>query len=76
MPAAIRFRREPSITCGTRRSCGVIERMIASTRASCLLVDLVEALELLAEAGDHLEDALQRPHPAQHLVALQEVVEA
>src|SRR3954451_6703939 len=34
------------------------------------LVDLVEALELVAEAGDHLEDALERPHAADHLVAL------
>ena len=64
------------MTCGTRRSCGVIERMIASTRPSWLLVHLVEPLELLAEAGDHLEDALERPHAAQHLVALEEVVEA
>src|SRR5512133_864090 len=40
-----------------------------------LLVDLVEALELVAEAGNQFHDALQRPHSAQHLVALQEVVE-
>src|SRR5438093_8926615 len=40
-----------------------------------LLVDLVEALELVAEARDQLHDALKRPHSAQHLVALQEVVE-
>ena len=76
LPAAIRWRREPSIMCGTRRSCGVIERMIASTRPSSLLVDVVEPLELLAHAGDHLQHALERAHPAQHLVALEEVVEA
>ena len=64
------------MTCGTRRSCGVIERMIASTALELALVDLVEAFELLAETGDHLEDALQRPHAAQHLVAREEVVEA
>src|SRR5436190_11289149 len=40
-----------------------------------LLVDLVEAFQLVAEAGDQLHDALKRPHSAQHLVALQEVVE-
>src|SRR5262249_26795205 len=34
LPAAIRLRREPSITCGRRRSCGVIESTIPSTRAS------------------------------------------
>ena len=34
------------------------------------VVDLVEPLELLAEAGDHLQHALERAHPAQHLVAL------
>src|SRR5215208_4999366 len=39
-----------------------------------LLVDL-EVPELLAEAGDHLQAALERPHPAQHLVGAQEVVE-
>ena len=40
------------------------------------LVHLVEPFELLAEAGDHLEDALERPHAAKHLVAREEVVEA
>src|SRR5204862_3686450 len=40
-----------------------------------LLVDLVEALELVAEAGNQLHDALERAHSAEHLVALQEVVE-
>src|SRR3954454_11603607 len=39
------------------------------------LVDVIHPLELLAEPGDHLEDALDRAHAAQHLVALQEVVE-
>src|SRR3954454_20465533 len=40
------------------------------------IVDLAEALQLLAEAGDYLEHALQRPHAADHLVAREEVVEA
>src|SRR5215468_9461614 len=40
-----------------------------------LLVDLVEALELVAETGDQLHHSLERPHATQHLVALQEVVE-
>ena len=38
-----------------------------------LLVD-VEPVELLADAGQELEDALDRPHAPQHPVALEEVV--
>src|SRR6266540_1316639 len=41
-----------------------------------LLVDLIETLELLADAGDQLQEALDRSHPAHHPVGLQEVVEA
>ncbi len=43
--------------------------------AELLLVHLVEPFELLAHARNHLQHALERPHAAQHLVALEEVVE-
>src|SRR3954468_1324451 len=39
------------------------------------LVDLVDALELLAHAGNELDEAADRPHPPDHPVALEEVVE-
>src|SRR5712691_5662184 len=41
-----------------------------------LLVDLLHAVELLAESGNELQQALDRPHAAQHPVGLQKVVEA
>src|SRR5262245_16647559 len=40
-----------------------------------LLVDLVEPLELLAEAGNQLHEPADRAHPPDHPVALEEIVE-
>src|SRR5438552_2503573 len=40
-----------------------------------LLVDVVEALELLAEPGNELDEPSDRAHAPDHLVALEEVVE-
>src|SRR4051812_104930 len=42
--------------------------------AQLVLVD-VDVAELVLHPGDHLQDPLQRAHPPQHLVRLQEVVE-
>src|SRR5438034_3204909 len=68
-PRAVDHLRQPSL----RRPHRQDDRLYA---AQLLLVDLVHPLELLPEARDHLQHSLNRSHAAQHLVALEEIVEA
>ena len=75
-PVAIRLRREPSMILGLRRSASVIEVTIASIRSSSRSSTFAffELLQL-AEAGQHPEQAADRPHAADLLHLVEEVVE-
>ena len=70
----MRSRRQPSIRCGSARSRGVIESTIASTRLSWSS-STRRSPSCSPHAGDHLQQALERAHAAQHLVRAEEVVE-
>ncbi len=74
-PAAMRWRRDMSMTCGTRRSCGVIERMIPSTRFSWRSSTWSSPSSCLPMPGIILRMPWSGPMPLQHLVAGEEVVE-
>src|SRR6266480_1055584 len=68
-PRAVDHLRQPSLLRCHRQD----DRLDAT---ELFLVHLVHSLELLADARNHLQYALDRPHAAQHLVALEEIVEA
>ena len=76
-PAAIRFRRDPSISCGARRSCGRHRGHDRLDPVELALVDL-RALELLQlpEARQHSHQVAERPELADLLHLVEEVVEA
>ena len=74
-PRAMRCRREPLRILWSRRSCGVIDRMIAVTRSISLLVDVLDLLAHLPHARQHPEQLGHRAHLAHRLHLGQEVLE-
>ena len=72
----MRRRREALSRSGSRRSAGVIDWMIASTRLQLAAVDgRLGLLGRAADARDHLDQAAQRAHLLELLHLLQEVLE-
>ena len=61
-PFAMRRRREPLSTFGVRRSCTVIDWMIASVRVISRLVEVVELLSHALAARQHAEHPLDGAH--------------
>ena len=73
-PRAIRRRREPLISSGRRRSCGRHREDDRLDPVELALVDL-DAAQLRADARQHPEQPLERPHPAHRAQLVEEVLE-